>query len=366
MKRFKGVTAGLALVVLVFMGVSRGLFAHPNSSLVIVALAVLPFLLDVWWPSQLRSPAVGLGGIGIVLGSTTALMVVEPPAHDVAAFFFVILAARVAAEAPTPLGIVVAAVAIALPEALSIIGLTASPPNVLVGTAFAWFAGYEVRSQQHLMHQLVKAQAALADQAAAAERQRIAREVHDLVAHTLSVTMLHLTGARLALQDADVTEATTALAEAEKAGREALREMRQAVGLLGTPTTANALPGAADVPELVAGYRNAGLQVGLSVHGDLGSVSGDAGLALYRITQESLSNAAKHAPTAPAQVELKIRPKDICLRVRNEVRGPSQVPRGGRGLPGMAERAALVGGTLSAGPVGDVWEVRAVLHHGRP
>jgi signal transduction histidine kinase len=93
---------------------------------------------------------------------------------------------------------------------LALAGLTASSANLIVGTAFAWFAGYEVRSQQQLMHALVDAETKLADQAAAAERQRIARKVHDLVAHTLSVTMLHLTGARLALQDVDVTEATAA------------------------------------------------------------------------------------------------------------------------------------------------------------
>jgi CheY-like chemotaxis protein len=155
---------------------------------------------------------------------------------------------------------------------LALAGLTASSANLIVGTAFAWFAGYEVRSQQQLMHALVDAETKLADQAAAAERQRIAREVHDLVAHTLSVTMLHLTGARLALQDADVTEATAALMEAERAGREAVREMRQAVGLLGKPSTGRALPGAADVPELIASYQHAGLRVAVDIHGDLGAI----------------------------------------------------------------------------------------------
>jgi signal transduction histidine kinase len=258
-------------------------------------------------------------------------------------------------------GIGVAVVAIAIPAMLALVGAVATPANLLVGTAFAWFAGYEVRSQQRLMGQLVEAQSALADQAAATERQRIAREVHDLVAHTLSVTMLHLTGARLALEDADVVEAGTALLEAEKAGREALREMRQAIGLLGTPTTGSALPGAEDLPELIAGYQKAGLRLAFEVQGDLRAVSGDAGLALYRITQESLSNAAKHAPAAEARVTVNVGVRDVCLTVRNDVPAPSPVPRGGRGLPGMAERAQLLGGSFSAGLVGKVWEVHAVL-----
>ena len=153
-----------------------------------------------------------------------------------------ILAARVAAEAPTPIGIGVKVGAMAILAVLALLGVAATPASLLVGTAFAWLAGYEVRSQQRLMAQLVKAQSALADQAAATERQRIAREVHDLLAHTLSITMLHLTAARLALEDTDVAEARSALLEAEKTGREALRETRQAVGLLGTQTTGSALP----------------------------------------------------------------------------------------------------------------------------
>jgi signal transduction histidine kinase len=361
MRRFRFVTAGLALAVAVYIGLTRGLFVHPNFSLGLLLLMVTPFGLDVRYSSWFGSPAVGMGAIAVVLASASALMVLDPTSPDFVAFVFVILAARVAAEAPTMLGIAVAVLAIALPLVLALAGFTASSANLIVGTAFAWFAGYEVRSQQQLMHTLVDAETKLADQAAAAERQRIAREVHDLVAHTLSVTMLHLTGARLALQDADVTEATAALMEAERAGREAVREMRQAVGLLGTPSTGRALPGAADVPELITSYQHAGLRVAVDIRGDLGAIPDDAGLALYRIIQESLSNAAKHAPFAQALVAVEVRARDVALTVRNGVQASSGVPRGGRGLPGMAERAALLGGSLSAGLVGDAWEVRAVL-----
>jgi signal transduction histidine kinase len=361
MRRFRLVTAGLVLTVVAYIALTRDLLLHPNLSLGLLLLMVAPFVLDMRYPSWVGSPVVGLGAIALVLASASALMVVDPATHDFVAIVFVILAARVAAEAPIEVGIVIAALAIAMPLVLAVAGLSVSSANLIVGTAFAWFAGYEVRSQQRLTRALVDAQIKLADQAAVTERQRIAREVHDLVAHTLSVTMLHLTGARLALQDADVTEATAALAEAERAGREAVREMRQAVGLLGTPSTGHALPGAADVPELIASYQNAGLPIALDIQGDLGAISDDAGLALYRITQESLSNAAKHAPSAQTLVAIEVGSKDVTLTVRNDVNAPSGVPRGGRGLPGMADRAALLGGSLSAGSVGDAWEVRAVL-----
>jgi signal transduction histidine kinase len=112
---------------------------------------------------------------------------------------------------------------------------------------------------------------------------------------------------------------------------------------------------------LVTSYQKAGLRVSFDIRGGLDAISDDAGLALYRITEESLSNAAKHAPSAQTEVLLEVKAKDVTLTVRNDVHGPSDVPRGGRGLPGMAERAAQLGGTLSAGPVGDAWEVRAVV-----
>jgi len=307
-----------------------------------------------------RRPGVGLTAIGVVLVSVVGFMVREPGSPDFAGFLLVILTARVAAETPTAISLAVAVLAMALAVVLGLAGVLDTSVNLVVGTAFAWFAGYEVRAHQQLTRELMDAQAALADQAAAAERHRLARELHDLVAHTLSVTMLHLTGARLALEDLDIAEARAALADAERAGREAHREMRQTVGLLGRPTTA-ALPVANDIPGLVAGYRSAGLHVDVDVQGDLSSVSDDAGLALYRITQESLANAARHAPGQWTKVSVAVGPKEVCVTVRNHLSGSAVEVHNGRGLPGMAERATLLGGSLSAGPISDVWEVRALV-----
>ncbi|MBV9603313.1 MAG: hypothetical protein JOZ87_41630, partial [Chloroflexi bacterium] len=157
------------------LALGRGLLEHSDLGIAFLVLAVLPFLVDVRYPGERRSPALSSAAIVLVLAATTALLLAEPAAHDVAGFLFVILAARVAAEAPTPVGIGVTVVAMAILAVLALLGVTATPASLLVGTAFAWFAGYEVRSQQRLMAQLVEAQSALADQAAATERQRIAR-----------------------------------------------------------------------------------------------------------------------------------------------------------------------------------------------
>jgi hypothetical protein len=141
--RFRLVTAGLVLAVVAFIGLTRGLLVHPNLSLWLLLLMVAPFILDVRYSRWFGSPAVGVGAIAVVLASATALMILDPAAHDFVAIVFVIVAARVAAEAPLAVGIAVAAVAMAVPLVLTVAGLTASPANLIVGIAFAWFAGYE-------------------------------------------------------------------------------------------------------------------------------------------------------------------------------------------------------------------------------
>jgi signal transduction histidine kinase len=123
------------------------------------------------------------------------------------------------------------------------------------------------------------------------------------------------------------------------------------------------LPTAADLPELVAGFRAAGLDVGFDVHGDVGALPPATGLGVYRITQESLTNVAKHAPTSRTEVRLAVDADAVRLTVRDRdgrtVATPSE--NGGLGLRGMRERAAALGGTLDAGPDGDGWLVDAAL-----
>jgi len=229
----------------------------------------------------------------------------------------------------------------------------------LLAMGFAWSGTALLQSRLRLIGEI-------GERAAAEERQRIARELHDVIAHTLAVTMLQLTGARLALER-DPADAARALAEAERLGRQSLAELRKTVGLLapGDAQLTAALPTASDIPELVREVSEAGLDVRLDCEGDLTSVPPTAGLAMYRIVQESLANVARHTARAPAHVSVKVDDGHICVEVRNPA------PAGARGAPGrdghglglvvMRERAEALGGTLRAGLDGGEWRVSAVM-----
>ncbi|HZU46277.1 MAG TPA: histidine kinase, partial [Mycobacterium sp.] len=232
--------------------------------------------------------------------------------------------------------------------------------------ALGWLTGYLMRSQAQLLVKQQEMQADLAEHAVADERRRIAREVHDVIAHSLSVTLLHVTAARHALQkDRDVDDAVAALTDAERLGRQAMADIRRTVGLLDTgPTKIAPEPGIADIRDLVDDFVQAGLQVSLQTEGPAEQVSAAVGLALYRIAQESLANIAKHAPDSKATVRLVISPSVAVLAIVNAM--PVAVPSGspsadGRGLAGMRQRVELLGGVLDAGPCRDGWSVRAEI-----
>jgi signal transduction histidine kinase len=228
----------------------------------------------------------------------------------------------------------------------------------MVGTTFTVVAAGVVRHERELVAQLRAAQAGLAESARTEERNRIARELHDVIAHTLVVSQLHVASARLAVQT-DPASASHALAEAERLGRESLAEVRRAVGLLRHESDGVApLPGAADLPPLIERFCSAGADVTLTVTGDLDVIPATTGLALYRIVQEALTNAVKHASGWPVTVEVATRADSAELVVE------SGAPPGsgqGMGLDSMRERAASVGGRCTAGPAGRGWVVRAEL-----
>jgi signal transduction histidine kinase len=228
------------------------------------------------------------------------------------------------------------------------------------GTCFSVVGCTFARRQRDLVAQLREAQAGLAGRAQAEERNRIARELHDVIAHSLTVSLLHVSSARLAL-DEDRDEAVRALDEAERLGRQSLDEVRHAVGLLhreGESDPTAPLPGSLDVPVLLERFRSAGADVRSTLHGDLHSLPNTVGLATYRILQEALTNAVKHAPDATSTVRLDVQPDAVRLTVDS-----SGVPRRGTGLglAGMRERAESLGGRFEAGPGGNGWLVRAEL-----
>jgi signal transduction histidine kinase len=230
----------------------------------------------------------------------------------------------------------------------------------LGGTTLSALGAYLIRHEVELLAQLRQAQAGLAERATAEERNRIARELHDVIAHTLTVSLLHVTSARLAVEH-DPADAARALAEAERLGRESLAEVRSAVGLLRQDerdSRTAPLPGVDRIDALIDQSRAAGTDVEFRSSGDPDRVPATVGLALYRILQESLTNAIKHAPGEPVAVELAVDSASCRLSIDS-----SGAPRSGHGLGlmGMRERAASVGGTLAAGPGGRGWLVQVTL-----
>jgi signal transduction histidine kinase len=220
--------------------------------------------------------------------------------------------------------------------------------------------GLLVRQQAQLVTRLREAQAGLAQQAREQERNRIGRELHDVIAHTLTVSLLHVTSARLAIEH-DPADAARALAEAERLSRESLEEVRLAVGMLhsrGGDSRTAPLPGVDSLPGLVDRFRSAGADVSLAVDGDTSRLHAATGLTVYRITQEALTNAVKHAPGAPVAVTLTVSKAAVQLAVDSAAE-----PRAGSGLGmiSMRERAESVGGSCQAGPGGRGWLVDATL-----
>ena len=244
--------------------------------------------------------------------------------------------------------------------------------------AAAGFAGYYARNRREYIEALADRAGRLErerDQqtqlAAAAERVRIAREVHDIVAHNIAV-MIALADGAAYTAEASPGQAASVMGQVSATGRSALTEMRRLVGVLREPTAPGHAPqpGLDDIEELIATTRAAGLPTRLTVTGPPVPLPPSAQLVLYRITQEALTNTLKHAPGATAEVRLAYRPGQVELEVTDDGR-PGAAPAGGEpaglrgdghGIAGMRERAAVFGGQVSAGPrPGGGWMVRTVL-----
>lgn len=236
----------------------------------------------------------------------------------------------------------------------------------LGGAGIAFLTGYMLRRQQQTLSELRRTQAALAGDAARRERQRIAREVHDVVAHTLTVTLMHVNTARRAI-DRDPAAVRDALEEAETLGRQSLADIRRTVGLLraeGEAPDTHALPDASDLPALLDSYRSAGMELRADVVGDLGGLAPASSLTLYRIVQEALSNAAGHAAGEVVEIRVDVHGDDVEVTVSNAVGAPPGQRKGGLGVVGMRERIALLGGTLDAGVRDGRWSVSARFPRG--
>ena len=232
----------------------------------------------------------------------------------------------------------------------------------IAGTVFTVVVASMARRQGQLLDELRAAQAGLADRARFEERNRIARELHDVIGHALTVSQLHVSSARLAVEE-DPTQAVASLVEAERLGLQSLREVRHAVGLLredGDPSATTPLPGAEQLPTLVDGFRRAGVDVSYEVVGEPGRLPATVAITVYRILQEALTNVARHAAGATTCVRIEVDLAHTVLTVDSA--GEAGVNNhGGIGLSTMKERAEVLGGDLAAGPSDKGWRVRAVL-----
>ena len=211
------------------------------------------------------------------------------------------------------------------------------------------------RTQRALAAQTERTELERARRAVLEERTRIAREMHDVVAHHMSLIAVRAETAPYRLSDLPES-ARTEFGSLSEIAREALAEMRRLLGVLrhDQPAGLAPQPQLSDLPELVDAARRAGVSVELSVPPALGQVPSGVAVCAYRIVQESLSNASQHAPGAPVTVSVDHDASAVLLRVANGPGGPpgpSRNERGsGHGLTGMRERVTLLGGSLSAGP----------------
>jgi signal transduction histidine kinase len=255
-------------------------------------------------------------------------------------------------------GLAVTAPAMVLIGRLGGLGVSVVPLLVF------WLAGVLVRARRQSVA-LAERNGALqqqAEQAAVAERARIARELHDIVAHHLSVIVLQAAAGRSPRRSADA-----ALENIENCGRQALAETRRMLGVLhdsGQETGLDPQPGISELGTLTETVRAAGLPVSLVISGDPAAVPAAVDVSVYRIVQEALTNVLKHAGPAHAHVTIGCADEAVMIEITDDgTREPGKQPSlGGHGLAGMRERAAIFGGELHTGPRhGGGFAVRARL-----
>jgi signal transduction histidine kinase len=327
---------------------------HPARGAVLLALSVLPLLLTtvsrrvppvVLYTAAIPFMFVALDGAPILAAAIPALsIVIAVPTTSRGAG---IAGAQLAAGCCV-------VVAFAVSEISWIF--------VGIGMGAAWAGGWSFRSVMQHMHYFDEEGAAATEEAIRSERRHLAREVHDLVAHALTGSMLSLTEVRLLL-DSDREAVLRALDRAESLARESLSDLRRIVRLLseeGDPRLEPPIELERDITELVDRYRQSGAHVTLAIDGEGTALSVASSWGVYRIVQESLTNAVRHAPGSAVTVRVVRSSDGIRVTVENE-RGrkerTSSRDSSGRGLRGMWERAALLGGRLEAGPTSTGWMV---------
>ncbi len=336
-------------------GASTVAFRRRNPA---AALSVCATSTFIYWILDYQDSGVGLPLL-IVTYSAAAYLATGATARKLGFGFGAIMVAVLVAGLLWP------------GESLSIVDAVAS--IVFYGTA--WVVGDNVRTRRdHLAEVEKRAEAAEAQRESEAaraieqERTAIARELHDVVAHGLSVMVVQTAAARRILAS-NPTKADEALQAVEETGRSSIDEMRRLLGVLRSDrkldTQFAPLPGLNDLETLVDQVEGAGLNVRVQIDGDARALPVGIELSAYRIVQESLTNALKHAGPAKALVRLSFAADELKVEVSDDGRGGaarSADAGGGQGLLGMRERVESTGGEFAAGPqVGGGYRVSALL-----
>jgi signal transduction histidine kinase len=331
----------------------------------IVALGVIVVVSNVSLYSQRHGEPLGRAGYGLlVFGVAGSVLWYALPASPMIIAPFWVTRSAVRYYRPTPLAWVIVGVGI-LGASVPLYVTTRSGPGAL-GAAFGvvalTLAAVNRRSREQQLEDLevslARKQAAIEEHeraAALAERARIARDVHDVLAHSLAGLSLSLQGARLMLvRDGASAEAVEQVTRAQGLAAEGLAEARRAVAAL----REDAVPDVRVLGDLVTAYRlESGATAEFDVEGTPRELPADVMSTLYRTVQEALANTRKHAPGAPVQVKLSY--GDVVRLTVEDRPGkrPGRAAPGGYGLVGMRERADLVGGSLEAGPTSTGWRV---------
>ena len=361
--------AALALALTV-VGLVEVWFAAPVDPL-LGSVAVLALAVPLLWR---RTAPLGAGAAAIAgLTLTTVLLV---PVHELVLFIPVLAIAgySIGAHCPTPRAVL--GLGLAVVFVLTGVFDDEGPgvDNLLFGLVVAcgpWVAGRLVRSRTNQAVALAlkaaereRGQAERERNAVRDERARIARELHDIISHSVSVMTIQA-GAVEAVLDHDPAKARAAAASIRQTGQQAQGELRRLLGVLRDEQPAEGglapSPGLADLEELVAGVREAGLDVQLVDEGPRRALPEALELSAFRVVQESLTNVLKHARATTASVAVRYRPDALEVEVVDDGDAVEALGKG-QGLVGMRERTHLYGGTLEYGPrATGGFSIRAVL-----
>ncbi|HEY5170652.1 MAG TPA: sensor histidine kinase [Acidimicrobiia bacterium] len=342
----------IVLVGLLTTGGKRG--ADPNYvykdrdaiAFALILGGTLPYYL------RRRAPAT------VFLATTAAIGTLMVRGYDEGALPFVLLvgAYTVGAYRPAREVIATAGVMVALLFGIVIGDAPGFGAGQLLTSVAAFgtamFVGWTMQARRQRIDTFPDEQADAALRAAADERLRIAQELHDVVAHSLGVIAVQA-GVGMHVLDSDREEARRSLENISRTSRASLAEIRWLLGLVrnaeGMPAYTPA-PGLADLPRLAQEVTSAGLAVDVQVAGGVEDLPTGVGLAAYRIVQEALTNALRHARAQRATVRLDNASGVLLIEVADDGRGPNGARSGGHGLVGMRERVAVYGGSLDTGP----------------